>query len=298
MTRKKQVIEKSGSTAARNGAANVTAEWLADRIRFHCRYSRSRDRAGESRVCLFGAKAAPGYHIAKLIIKLINNLRAVINNDPRVGDRLKVVFLPDYSVSLAERIVPAADLSEQISTAGTEASGTGNMKLALNGALTIGTWDGANIEIAEAVGLDNIFIFGHRAEAMESLRADYRPWAWLEKDAELRDAVEALRGNEFCPSEPGLFVDLFRVLTEWGDRYSHLADFRDYADSQQQVAALFLDRDAWAKKAILNVARVGPFSSDRTIREYAGDIWGLTPVSVNVPATSLPPVGSQRNGDA
>jgi len=171
------------------------------------------------RTFIFGAKSAPGYHMAKLIIKLINNLAGVINSDARVGGRLKVVFIPDYNVSLAERIIPAADLSEQISTAGKEASGTGNMKLALNGALTIGTWDGANIEIAEAVGLDNIFIFGRRAEELARWNAEhtYRPWDWYNRDAELRGVMDSLRGNEFCPREPGLFADIFRLLTDWGE---------------------------------------------------------------------------------
>ena len=250
-------------------------------------YRRLKEQPGldlTPRVCIFGAKAAPGYHMAKRIIKLINELAAVINNDPQIGDRLKVVFLPDYCVSLAEQIVPAADLSEQISAAGTEASGTGNMKLALNGALTIGTWDGANIEIAEAVGLDNIFIFGHKAEQLEALRAaGYDPWAWLARDPELWATVEMLRANTFCRSTPGLFEDVYRTLTEWGDRYFHLADFRDYVNTQSIAAELYRQPGEWARKAVLNVARTGHFSSDRTIREYAHDIWGLKVVPVPIP---------------
>ncbi len=234
------------------------------------------------RTFIFGAKSAPGYHMAKLIIKLINNLAGVINSDARVGGRLKVVFIPDYNVSLAERIIPAADLSEQISTAGKEASGTGNMKLALNGALTIGTWDGANIEIAEAVGLDNIFIFGRRAEELARWNAEhtYRPWDWYNRDAELRGVMDSLRGNEFCPREPGLFADIFRVLTDWGDPYFQLADYRDYLDTQQRVSNLFNRPAEWCAKAILNVARMGWFSSDRAVREYARDIWGVKPLRI------------------
>ncbi len=255
-------------------------------------YRRIKEQPGFSstpRVCLFGAKAAPGYHMAKRIIKLINELAATINNDPQVGDRLKVVFLPDYCVSLAEQIVPAADLSEQISAAGTEASGTGNMKLALNGALTIGTWDGATIEIAEAVGADNIFIFGHKAEELEALRAGgYDPWAWLARDPELWAVVGMLQANTFCRSSPGLFEDVYRALTEWGDRYFHLADYRDYVETQARAADLFGRPGEWARKAVLNVARTGHFSSDRTIREYAGEIWGLQPVPIRMAPADVP----------
>jgi len=238
------------------------------------------------RTFVFGAKAAPGYHMAKRIIKFINAIGEVLERDPEVRGRLRVVFLPDYCVSLAEIIIPAADLSEQISTAGKEASGTGNMKLALNGALTIGTWDGANIEIAQAVGLDNIFIFGHRAEQIEAMtRGDYRPSEWLERDAELRRAVASIRQGVFNPNEPGLFDDIHRALTEWGDTYFHLADFRSYADAQQRASDLFRDRAAWARAAVLNVARMGQFSSDRSIREYADGIWDLRPVPVEIAGT-------------
>ena len=238
------------------------------------------------RTFVFGAKAAPGYHMAKRIIKFINAIGEVLEHDPEVRGRLRVVFLPDYCVSLAEIIIPAADLSEQISTAGKEASGTGNMKLALNGALTMGTWDGANIEIAQAVGLDNIFIFGHRAEQIEAMtRGDYRPSEWLERDAELRRVVASIRQGVFNPNEPGLFDDIHRALTEWGDTYFHLADFRSYADAQQRASDLFRDRAAWARAAVLNVARMGQFSSDRSIREYADEIWDLRPVPVEIAGT-------------
>jgi len=235
------------------------------------------------RLFLFGAKAAPSYHLAKRIIKLVNTMARMINKDPDVDGRLKVVFLPDYRVSLAEKIMPAADLSEQISTAGMEASGTGNMKLSLNGALTVGTWDGANVEIAEAVGLENIFIFGHRAEQLQELRRrGYRPADWINGDGDLRAAIEAIRSNKFSPTHPELFTDLARALTDLGDPFFHCADYRMYLEAQTKVDALYRDPSAWARMAILNVARMGRFSSDRTIREYADDIWGLTRVPIAV----------------
>ncbi len=235
------------------------------------------------RVFVFGAKAAPSYHVAKRIIKLVNSLGRTINRDPDVVGRLKVVFLPDYRVSLAETIVPAADLSEQISTAGMEASGTGNMKLSLNGALTIGTWDGANIEIAEAVGLENIFIFGHRAEDLAALRDSngYDPGRRVGEDAELARVMHAIRRNDFIPDQPDLFAEIGTQLLEHGDRFFHLADYRPYVDAQSQVSALWRQPDEWMRKAILNVARMGPFSSDRTIREYAEQIWHIEPVVVD-----------------
>jgi len=231
------------------------------------------------RTYIFAGKAAPGYWAAKQIIKLINNLGRVINHDGRARGLLQVVFVPDYRVSLAERIIPAADLSEQISTAGMEASGTGNMKFALNGALTIGTLDGANIEIREEVGADNIFIFGLRAEEIEHLRrtGSYHPSDYYERDARLRRVVEALRSDRFCPQEPGLFRWVADALLEH-DEYFHLADFGSYIEAQARVGEEFGQPAHWARKAILNVARIGKFSSDRTIQEYARDIWGIRPV--------------------
>lgn len=235
------------------------------------------------RTFIFGAKAAPSYTMAKHIIKLISSLSERINADSDVRDRLKVIFLPDYDVSLAEIIIPAADLSEQISTAGMEASGTGNMKLALNGALTIGTWDGANIEIAEAVGLDNIFIFGHRAEQIAAMRSHYNPYEFYHKDNELKDVVDSLLGRDFCPAQSGLFASIHQSLLEHGDYYFHLADYRMYIDTQEkEVARLFQTPNAWSKKALLNVARMGYFSSDRTIAEYARDIWKIKPQAVRL----------------
>ncbi|MCF7838145.1 MAG: glycogen/starch/alpha-glucan phosphorylase [Candidatus Marinimicrobia bacterium] len=234
------------------------------------------------RVYIFAAKAAPAYHAAKRVIKLVNSLAETINLDPVIGDRLKVIFLPDYNVSLAERIIPAADLSEQISTAGFEASGTGNMKLALNGALTIGTWDGANIEMAEHVGLENFFIFGQRVEDLQRLRAeDYSPWRWYDQDADLRATLDLLKGDAFAPGEPGLFHDLFNELTYHGDRFFHLPDFRPYIECQATVDQLYRQPEEWTRRAVLNTARMGWFSSDRTIRDYCERVWKrLAPVPV------------------
>ncbi|HMP74949.1 MAG TPA: glycogen/starch/alpha-glucan phosphorylase [Kiritimatiellia bacterium] len=236
------------------------------------------------RTFIFGAKAAPSYHLAKVIIKLCNALGRAINNDPNVADRLKVVFLPDYSVSLAEIIIPAADLSEQISTAGKEASGTGNMKLSLNGALTIGTLDGANVEIAEEVGDENIFIFGHKTHELIDLKKHYNPWDYYHRDPVLRRVIDAIRDNEFVPEEGPVFVDIYRALMEHGDEYFHLADFDPYMKCQAEVAKVFSDPQEWARRAILNVARMSKFSSDRTIREYADDIWDLKPCAIKLPA--------------
>ena len=229
------------------------------------------------RVCIFAGKAAPGYWAAKQIIKLINNVAQRINNDPRVRDQLKVAFIPDYRVSLAERIIPAADLSEQISTAGMEASGTGNMKLAMNGALTIGTLDGANIEILEEVGNDNIYIFGLKAEDILAMRhhSRYRPEEYYFHSERVKRVMDAIKGEMFCPGEPGLFEWIFNALVHEGDYYFHLADFDAYVEAQSLAAGDFSQPMLWSRKAILNVARIGKFSSDRTIREYAQDIWGM-----------------------
>lgn len=230
----------------------------------------------QPRTVLFSGKAAPGYVMAKLQIKLINNIADIINNDKEVGDKLKCVFLSNYSVSLAERIIPAADLSEQISTAGMEASGTGNMKFALNGALTIGTLDGANVEIREEVGDENIFIFGLKVNEIEDIRQQgYNPWDYYNTDTELKQVLDQLRSGFFSPDQPDLFNSIGHALLEGGDYYMLLADFRSYADSQTLVEKLYQNPFEWNKKAIHNVARIGKFSSDRTISDYASEIWGL-----------------------
>ncbi|NRA26723.1 MAG: glycogen/starch/alpha-glucan phosphorylase [Opitutales bacterium] len=230
------------------------------------------------RVFIFAAKAAPGYDLAKNILRAINKVGEVINNDTRVGDKLKIVFPENYSVSLAEIIIPAADVSEQISTAGKEASGTGNMKLALNGAVTIGTLDGANVEIREEVGDENIFIFGLRVEEVQALKAQgYNPWKYYHANANLKSAIDWLASGHFTPGEVGAFDTFIKSLLEDGDPFLVLADYQDYCATQTRVGEAFKDPSEWARMAILNTARVGKFSSDRTISEYAKEIWNLEP---------------------
>ena len=231
------------------------------------------------RTHIFAGKAAPGYWMAKLIIKLINNIAKVVNDDPRADGRMKVVFMRDYRVSLAEKIIPAADLSEQLSTAGMEASGTGNMKFAMNGAVTIGTLDGANVEIMEEVGADNIYIFGLKTEEIEDRRGAYNPRDCYHSSARIRRVLDALRENRFSLDEPGLFQPIVSALLDQGDYYFHLADFDSYVDAQERASGDFENPSAWAKKAILNVARSGKFTSDRTVAEYARDIWGIKSVA-------------------
>ena len=241
-------------------------------------------RPAVPRTYIFAGKAAPGYWLAKQIIKLIHNVGRVINNDPRASQWIKVAFIPDYRVSLAEKIVPAADLSEQISTAGTEASGTGNMKFALNGALTIGTLDGANIEILEEVGEDKIFIFGLKTSDVRTIREQksYRPWEYYARNPRLKRVVDSFSSSLFCPREPDLFAWIFANVLDANDQHVHLADFNPYVEAQEKAGNTFLDRGRWTKMAIANVARMGKFSSDRTIAEYARDIWGLKGATLGV----------------
>jgi starch phosphorylase len=247
-------------------------------VALYLRIKSKPDLAMVPRTFIFGGKAAPAYAAAKLIIKLINAVAAVVNADPQVNGKMKVVFLANYRVSLAERIFPGSDLSEQISTAGKEASGTGNMKFALNGALTIGTLDGANIEIRDEVGHENFFLFGLTAqEVQEQLRRGYRPREYTEQNAELRAVLDLIHGGFFDPEHPELFRPLVQSLLEQ-DPYFLLADFASYAECQQRVEEAFVDKERWTRMAILNVARMGKFSSDRTIREYAEQIWKATPV--------------------
>lgn len=235
----------------------------------------------EPRVFIFAAKAAPGYALAKTIIKAINAVGNIINHDERIDGKLKVAFLPNYRVSLAAQIIPAADLSEQISTAGKEASGTGNMKLSLNGALTIGTLDGANIEIKDCVGDENIFIFGKTVEEVEALQAaGYNPFDIYEENDCLKTLLEWIGCDFFTPNEHNVLLPLKESLLNHGDPFLVLADFEDYIRAQHEVDAAFRDREKWARMAILNSARVGMFSSDRTIRQYNEDIWHLTPIPV------------------
>jgi starch phosphorylase len=225
------------------------------------------------RTFLFAGKAAPAYHLAKLIIKFINNLAGTLDGDPVVRGRLKVLFLPDYRVSLAERLIPASEVSNQISTAGYEASGTSNMKFMMNGALTIGTRDGATIEMAEEAGEDNFFLFGLTAEQVASSRGWYDPHWHYENEPETRAALDLIFSDHFSRYEPGIFSPLRDTLLTNGDHYMHLADLKAYLDADQRLLALFADQGAWVRKAILNVASSGKFSSDRTIAEYASGIW-------------------------
>ena len=229
------------------------------------------------RTFFFGGKAAPAYHLAKVIIKFINNLARTIDGDPSVRGRLKVVFVPDYCVSIAERLIPASDVSEQISTAGYEASGTSNMKFMMNGALTIGTRDGATIEMAEAAGQENFFLFGLSAEEVASVRGFYDPRWHYEHDPETRAALDLIASNHFSPDEPGVFAPIVDALLRYGDYYLHLADLKSYGEAHARLGALYADKEEWSRRAILNIAGSGKFSSDRTILEYAGQIWDVRP---------------------
>jgi glycogen phosphorylase len=234
------------------------------------------------RTFLFGGKAAPGYRMAKLIIKLVNSVAEVVNNDPDVRDRLKVVFLKNYNVKFAQHVYPAADLSEQISTAGLEASGTGNMKFAMNGALTVGTLDGANVEIREEVGDENFFLFGLTTPQVKDLKAQgYQPRSYYQQNAELRLAIDSIANSNFASGDPGLFQPLVDNLLN-SDPYMLMADYQSYLDCQDAVSNAYRDQDSWVKMSILNTARMGKFSSDRSIREYCEDIWQVKPVSIDL----------------
>jgi starch phosphorylase len=231
------------------------------------------------RCVLFGGKAAPGYWLAKRTIKLINNVANVVNGDRDVGDRLRIAFLPNYRVSVMEIISAAADLSEQISTAGKEASGTGNMKLMMNGALTIGTYDGANIEIRDAVGADNFFLFGLTAEEVAELRETYQPNEIIEADEDFRRVMQMLESGHFSQFEPGLFEAVVRSIRDSRDPWLTAADFRSYVDAQQRAANAYLNPSHWTRMSILNTASSGRFSTDRTIGEYNREIWRLESVA-------------------
>jgi starch phosphorylase len=232
------------------------------------------------RTFIFGAKAAPGYVMAKLIIKLINSVAKVVNEDPDVAGRLKVAFLPNFDVSLAEKIYPAADISEQISMAGKEASGTGNMKFALNGALTIGTLDGANIEIRERVGAENFFLFGLTSDQVFELKArGYNPMDEYHANAELRAAIGSIDSGVFSNGDPFLFRPIVESLLHY-DEYLLLADYQSYIECQERATETYLDQEKWTRMSILNVARCGFFSSDRSIQQYCDEIWEVEPLQV------------------
>ena len=229
------------------------------------------------RTFFFGGKAAPAYTFAKLVIKFINNLGGTIEGDPATQGRLKVVFVPDYRVSVAERLIPASDVSEQISTAGYEASGTSNMKFMMNGALTMGTRDGATIEMAEAAGEENFFLFGLNAEEVANTRGFYSPQWHYDNDPETRAALELIAGNHFSRNEPDVFAPILDTLLGKGDHYLHLADLKSYCEAQGRLGELYQDQEAWTRKVVLNIAASGRFSSDRTIAEYAKEIWSAEP---------------------
>jgi starch phosphorylase len=234
------------------------------------------------RTVIFSGKAAPSYHNAKLIIKLIHSVADIINNDDRIGDQLKVVFLPDYSVTVAQLIIPAADLSEQISTAGMEASGTGNMKFALNGAVTIGTLDGANIEIMEEVGRDNIFIFGMEAQQVINMRKGlYRPSEYYFKNEELKTVIDMIEKGFFSKNDREIFKPLVNSLLS-SDYFMVMSDFSSYYDTQNEITTAYQDKNRWTKMSIYNTAGVGNFSTDRTIQEYADNIWSVLPLPIKL----------------
>ena len=256
---------------------------LLNALRIVVLYNRLREDPGldmHPRTFFFAGKAAPAYRLAKLIIKFINNLAGTIDGDPAVRGRLKVVFLPEYCVSLAEHLIPASDVSNQISTAGYEASGTSNMKFMMNGALTIGTRDGATIEMAAEAGEENFFLFGLTAEQVTGSRGWYNPHWHYEHEPETRKALDLIFSDYFSRNEPGVFAPLRDMLLTHGDHYMHLADLKSYLEADERLRALYADPDEWARKAILNVAGSGKFSSDRTIAEYAAEIWNVQPCPV------------------
>jgi starch phosphorylase len=251
-------------------------------VALHERLRRDPEYPAPPRTVLFGGKAAPGYRMAKLMIKLIHSVAEVVNADPAVDGRLRVAFLPDYNVTNCQPVFPGAELSEQISTAGKEASGTGNMKFSLNGALTIGTLDGANVEIREDVGAENFFLFGHTADAVERMRTEgYRPGERYENDEELRLVLDRIASGFYSRGDASLFQPLVENLL-YHDPFFLLADFRSYLDTQDEVGRAWLDEERWTRMSILNVARMGRFSSDRAIREYCERIWNVEPQPISL----------------
>ncbi|WP_395947120.1 glycogen/starch/alpha-glucan phosphorylase [Caedibacter taeniospiralis] len=250
-------------------------------IHLYNRIKRGQTQHWTNRCVIIGGKAAPGYYMAKLIIKLINNVADRINHDLEVGDRLKVVFLPNYSVSAMEVICAGTDLSEQISTAGKEASGTGNMKFMMNGAITIGTLDGANVEILEEVGNENFFLFGLKTAEVSALRKHYHPEDFIQNNNDLKQVMDRLESGFFNEEEPNIFDSIIGSLKSPYDPWMTLADFEDYLQAQQRAADAFQNKAGWIKMSIINCARSGRFSSDRTIRQYNEEIWKLSPVGID-----------------
>jgi starch phosphorylase len=251
---------------------------LLNALRIVIHYNRIIENPGLTfypRTFFFAGKAAPAYHLAKLIIKFINNLSLTIEGDDRVNKLMKVIFLPEYCASLAERLIPASDVSNQISTAGYEASGTSNMKFMMNGALTVGTWDGANIEMAEEAGEENFFMFGLKADEVTGSRGWYNPWWHYENDPEIRKALDMIFSDHFSKYEPGIFETFRRTLLSGGDHYMHLADIKSFCDAHTRLTDTYSKPGEWARMAILNIAASGKFSSDRTIAEYASEIWDV-----------------------
>jgi starch phosphorylase len=257
---------------------------LLNALRIVVLYNRLRENPNlkmAPRTFFFAGKAAPAYHLAKVIIKFINNLADTIDADPAMRGRIKVLFLPEYDVTLAERLIPASDVSNQISTAGYEASGTSNMKFMMNGALTVGTRDGATIEMAEEAGEENFELFGLTAEQVANNRSWYNPHWYYDNESETRAALDLIFSDYFSRHEPGIFAPLRDTLLTHGDFYMHLADLKSYLEADQRLAELYADPDAWVRKAILNIAGSGKFSSDRTIAEYAANIWNVEPCPVS-----------------
>ncbi len=247
-------------------------------------YNRLRANPGLNvppRTVLFAGKAAPAYHLAKVIIKLITSIGRIVNADSAVRGKLRIEFLPNYSCTLAEHLIPASDVSEQISTAGYEASGTSNMKFMMNGALTVGTRDGANIEIAEEAGEENAFMFGLTADQVLSTRGWYSPRWHYDNESETREAMDLIFDNYFSPDEPGIFETIRDTLLTKGDHYLHLADLSAYVETQARIATAYQDQQGWAEKVVHNIARSGKFSSDRTIAEYASEIWKVQPLPIS-----------------
>jgi starch phosphorylase len=256
---------------------------LLNVLRIIVLYNRVRENPNlqlHPRTFIFAGKAAPAYHFAKLVIKFINNVAGTIEGDPAVRGRIKVVFLPEYDASLAEKLIPASDVSNQISTAGYEASGTSNMKFMMNAALTIGTRDGATIEMAEEAGEENFFLFGLTAPEVAASRGWYNPYWHYEHEPETRAALDLIFSDYFSRNEPGVFTPLRDALLSHGDTYMHLADLKSYLAADQRLTDLYADPEAWARKTILNVAASGKFSSDRTITEYANEIWNVKPCPI------------------